>query len=166
MKSGKNLKSKILIAGLILLALSSCNVSNKVENNEKEQIESFLALNDTITFQHTTSGLYYTDLVVGTGPLAVTHDSAFIKHAIMYLNGQVIYSNLATNDTLKIPVNEGFLLAGFDEGLTYMHLGGRALLLVPSSLAYGAYGYMGIPGYTPLLLDVRLVRLKPYPFIK
>jgi FKBP-type peptidyl-prolyl cis-trans isomerase len=166
MKSGKYLKSRLLIAGLILLAPASCSISNKVENNEEEQIRSFLALNDTINFQHTASGLYYTDLEVGTGPLAVTHDSAFIKHAIMYLNGQVIYSNLETSDTLKIPINEGYLLAGFDEGLTYMHVGGRALLLIPSSLAYGASGYMGIPGYTPLLIDVRLARLKSYPFVK
>jgi peptidylprolyl isomerase len=84
----------------------------------------------------------------------------------MYLSGSVLYSNLETDDTLKVLVNEGYLLAGFDEGITYMHVGGRALLLLPSSLAYGASGYMGIPGYTPLLIDVHLVKLKPYPFAR
>ncbi len=162
----KNMRTAILLTGTLLLALASCNMSEKVVNNEDQQIEEFLAINDTITFQHTTSGLYYTDLVVGTGPQAVTHDSAFIKNVIMYLTGRIIYSNLETNDTLRIPVNEGYLLAGFDEGLTYMHEGGRALLLIPSSLAYGELGYMGIPGYTPLLIDVRLVKLKSFPFIK
>jgi peptidylprolyl isomerase len=162
----KYMKSKLLIGGTMLLALVSCDMSSKVDNNEAEKISEFLSLNDTITFVHTTSGLYYTDLVVGTGPQAVTHDSAFIKHTIMYLSGMVLYSNLNTDDTLKIPVNEGLLLAGFDEGLTYMHAGGRTLLLIPSSLGYGASGYMGIPGYTPLLIDVNLVKLKPYPFAR
>jgi peptidylprolyl isomerase len=163
---GKYLKSISLVAGIIFLTLASCSVSNKGDNNEEEQIGSFLALNDTITFQHTASGLYYTDLVVGIGSQPVTHDSAFIKHTIMYLSGSVLYSNLETDDTLKVLVNEGYLLAGFDEGITYMHVGGRALLLLPSSLAYGASGYMGIPGYTPLLIDVHLVKLKPYPFAR
>jgi FKBP-type peptidyl-prolyl cis-trans isomerase len=162
----KYLRTTLLIAGTILLALVSCDLSTKVENNEAEKIGEFLSVNDTITFTHTTSGLYYTDLVAGTGPQAATHDSAFIKHTILYLSGAVVYSNLETDDTLKVTVNEGFLLAGFDEGLTYMHEGGRTLLLLPSSLAYGQYGYMGIPGYTPLLIDVHLVKLKPFPFTR
>jgi FKBP-type peptidyl-prolyl cis-trans isomerase FkpA len=166
MISGKYLKSMLMLVSIIFFMLASCNMSNKVDNNEEEQIGTFLALNDTITFQHSTSGLYYTDLVVGTGPQPVTHDSVFIKHTIMYLSGFVIYSNLATDDTLKVPVNEGYLLTGFDEGITYMHVGGRTLLLLPSNLAYGPSGYMGIPGYTPLLIDARVVKLKSYPFIK
>jgi len=162
----KFMRTKILLTGTLLFAIVSCNLSEKVVNNEEEQITEFLALNDTILFQHTASGLYYADLVAGTGSQAVTHDSAFIKHTIMYLNGSVLYSNVDTNDTLKVPVNEGFLLTGFDEGLTYMHEGGRTLLLLPSSLAYGETGYMGVPGYTPLLIDVQLVKLKPYPFAR
>ena len=160
------IKTHVLIGGILCLALASCDLSSKVENNEEEKIGEFLSLNDTILFLHSTSGLYYTDLIASTGPQAVTHDSAFIKHTIMYLSGAILYSNLETDDTLKVTVNEGFLLAGFDEGLTYMHEGGRTLLLLPSSLAYGEFGYMGIPGYTPLLIDVNLVKLKPYPFAR
>ena len=59
---------------------------------------------------------------------------------------------------------EGALIYGFDEGITFMKAGGKATLLVPSNLAYGASGNgYGIPGYTPLLFDVELVRVKPGP---
>jgi FKBP-type peptidyl-prolyl cis-trans isomerase len=43
-----------------------------------------------------------------------------------------------------------------------MRAGGKALLLIPSKLAYGSTGdYYYVGGYTPLLIDVALVRVKP-----
>jgi FKBP-type peptidyl-prolyl cis-trans isomerase FkpA len=45
-----------------------------------------------------------------------------------------------------------------------MKEGGQALLLLPSNLAYGKSGYYPyIQGYTPLLFDVELVRVKAGP---
>ncbi len=38
-----------------------------------------------------------------------------------------------------------------------MKEGGKAILLIPSSLAYGPYGQNSIPGYTPLLFEVELI---------
>ena len=55
------------------------------------------------------------------------------------------------------------LIAGFDEGITYMKEGGKATFLIPSKLAYGTSGYYTIPGYTPLLYDVQLVKVIPGP---
>ncbi len=60
-------------------------------------------------------------------------------------------------------VAEGYLIAGFDEGILYMKEGGKARFLIPSSLAYGPGGYYTIPGYTPLLFDVELVKVAPGP---
>jgi len=44
-----------------------------------------------------------------------------------------------------------------------MDEGGKATLLIPSKLAYGTSGYYTIPGYTPLLYDVQLVKVIPGP---
>jgi FKBP-type peptidyl-prolyl cis-trans isomerase len=41
-----------------------------------------------------------------------------------------------------------------------MREGGKALFLMPSKLAYGSAGYYSIPGYTPLLFEVDLVKVK------
>jgi FKBP-type peptidyl-prolyl cis-trans isomerase len=41
-----------------------------------------------------------------------------------------------------------------------MREGRKALFLMPSKLAYGSAGYYGIPGYTPLLFEVVLVKAK------
>jgi hypothetical protein len=43
---------------------------------------------------------------------------------------------------------------------TYMREGGKALFLMPSKLAYRSAGYYSIPGYTSLLFEVDLVKMK------
>lgn len=69
---------------------------------------------------------------------------------------------IGITDTLFFPVNEETLISGFDEGITYMNEGGKAMFLIPSFLGYGNSGYY-MPSYTPILFDVELVKLKPGP---
>jgi FKBP-type peptidyl-prolyl cis-trans isomerase len=80
-----------------------------------------------------------------------------------FLNGNIIDTNVGTSDTLIFPVAENYLIQGFDEAITYMKEEGKALLLIPSSLAYGTTGYFSIPGYTPLLFEVYLTRIVKGP---
>jgi peptidyl-prolyl cis-trans isomerase A (cyclophilin A) len=78
----------------------------------------------------------------------------------MLLDGTVFDTNVGKADTLKYRVNEGQIISGFDEGITYMKVGGKATFLIPSKLAWGPTGYAIIPGYTPVIFDVELVRVK------
>ncbi len=163
----KNKKLCLLAAGILIVSFSSCTkIHQRTQADEDIEIANFLLANDTLNFQKTASGLYYLDLETGTGIQPVTHDSVFIIHTIGLLTGPIIYSNEGTTDTLRVTVNEGFLIKGFEEGITYMKAGGKALFLIPSSLAYGASGYMNIGPYTPLILGVYLARVRPYPFSK
>jgi hypothetical protein len=127
---------------------------------EDGMIKEFINNNLSFPFQLKSSGLYYLDLLIGTGPAPATHDTAYVKYTGKFLDGTVFDSNDDIADTLIFPVNEGYLIAGFEEGITYMKEGGIALFLMPSKLAYGPEGYYIIPGYTPLLYRVALVKVK------
>lgn len=147
---------------LSLFLLPSCNLSDDPEDpelNERLQIQNFLSDNDTLDFQLTASGLYYLDYIPGTGLQAETHDTAYIFYAMHYINRTILESNFDTDDTLIKPVNEGKLIPGFDEALTYMKEGGTSLIIVPSKLAYGEQGNYFIPPYTPFIFQVNLVKL-------
>jgi FKBP-type peptidyl-prolyl cis-trans isomerase len=85
----------------------------------------------------------------------VTHDTAYFFYTGYYINGVKFGTNVGTTDTIRRPVNEGWLIAGFDEALTYMREGGRAKILCPSRLAFY--------DYEPLLYDIHLARLVPGP---
>lgn len=153
----------LLFALVLTIALVSCDPGRKFEKQEEDQIASYLSLNTALTFVLKPSGLYYYEVVAGTGRAAVTHDTAYVKYTAKFLDGTVFDTNVGKSDSLVFPINEGWLISGFDEGITYMNQGGKAVFLVPSKLAYGTTGYYQIQGYTPLLFDVQLVRVKPGP---
>ena len=52
---------------------------------------------------------------------------------------------------------KGQMIKAFDEGIALMKVGGKATLVVPSSLAYGDSGSGSIPAYTTLVFDVELM---------
>ena len=156
-----DLRGAILAAGLVMLIASvSCDPSRKYEKQEKEEIEAYLAKNSTLNFAKQPSGLYYLEVVAGTGLQPVRTDSAYVKYTGMFLDGRVFDSNVSSGTLYGFIVGQN--IVGFDEGITHMKAGGKATLIIPSSLGYGASGYYTIPGYTPLLFDIELVKVVPY----
>ncbi len=150
---------------MIMILLASCDPTlnlDDYEAQEKLNTQNFLLNNDTIGFEKKTSGLYYYDLIEGTGPQAETHDTAYVFYAMQYLSTIVFETNFGTTDTLKVVVNEGKFIPGFEEGISYMREGGTALFVVPSSLAFGAEGTYYVSPYTPFLFQVKLVKLKKH----
>jgi FKBP-type peptidyl-prolyl cis-trans isomerase len=163
MKRRKNQITSLFLLGILLIIVISCNVSGKYEKEERARIEEYLTKNPTLNFELKSSGLYYLETTTGTGDLAKRSDTAYLKFTGKFLDGRTFETNVGTDDTLVRPVDEGWFIPGMDEGVTYMREGGKSLLLIPSSLAYGPSGWWPIPGYTPLLIDLELVKLKPGP---
>lgn len=150
-----------LIAIMILLAACWKSMSpEELEAEERLKIQTFQSQNDSLTFVSTQSGLYYHEVKAGTGFKPVANDSVYVFYTMKFINGSFLESNVGSRDTLIFSVGKDHVLAGFDEGVTYMKEGGETLFLIPSSLAYGPGGSYGIAGYTPLLINVNLVRVK------
>ncbi len=149
-------------AAIVLISLGSCDPARKYEKAETESIANYLSSNNTDTFKLETSGLYYMNVLTGTGPAPVKGDTCHVVYTGKFLNGNVFDTNAGGAD-LVFELSEGQIIAGFDEGISYMKEGGKATLLIPSKLAYGTTGYYSIPGYTPLLYDVQLVKVIPGP---
>lgn len=156
------MKTALLTVLVSLFLLPSCDLSSGIDDPaEKERllIHNFLSQNDTIDFELKPSGLYYYEHTTGTGLQAETHDTAYVFYVMNTLNGAMFETNYETTDTLIKPVNEGKLIAGFDEALTCMKVGGTSLILVPSKLAYGETGNYYVPPYTTFVFQINLVRL-------
>jgi FKBP-type peptidyl-prolyl cis-trans isomerase len=165
MSRKKNLVSMLLISAVIF-TLGSCMKSKTAAEYEAEEqlkINNFLSQNPSLTFEQKASGLYFLQTKAGTGALAKKGDTVYVKYTGKFLDGYTFDSNVGTNDTLVFPLHNEpeLMIPGFEEGVSYMNLGSKAKLIVPSKLAYGPYGFLMIAGYTPLIYDMELVKLVP-----
>lgn len=113
----------------------------------------------------TQSGLQIIDTVVGTGPspkpgqICVMHYTGWL-----YENGQKgkkFNSSVDRNEPFEFPIGKHQVIAGWDEGVATMKVGGKRTLIIPPELGYGARGAGGvIPPNATLIFDVELLGVK------
>jgi FKBP-type peptidyl-prolyl cis-trans isomerase FkpA len=120
----------------------------------------------------TTSGsdavttLQVTDNVVGTGATAVAGDTLAVNYT-----GWLYQSGAANSEgpefgssagtSFSFPLGMGQVIAGWDQGLVGMKVGGTRTLIIPSALGYGPNGNSAIPGGAALVFTVQLVSVTP-----
>ena len=115
------------------------------------------ALRDTVT----ASGLHFIDLVRGTGPVPHTGDVVETHYTGWLEDGTKFDSSLDRGEPLQFVLGRGYVIAGWDEGLALMRQGGKARLVIPPDLGYGARGAGGvIPPNATLTFEVELVRVR------
>ena len=113
----------------------------------------------------TASGLQVTDNTVGTGAspkpgqICVMHYTGWL-----YENGQKgkkFDSSVDRNEPFEFPIGQHKVIAGWDEGVATMKVGGKRTLIIPPALGYGARGAGGvIPPNATLMFDVELLDVK------
>jgi len=114
-----------------------------------------------ITAKPTANGLYYIEKVAGKGPKAKTGSKVKVHYTGKLLNGTVFDSSLDRKPAtpFEFTIGQGQVIPGWDEGISLMSAGGKATLLIPSKLGYGAQGSGKIPAYSPLVFDVELISI-------
>jgi FKBP-type peptidyl-prolyl cis-trans isomerase len=110
----------------------------------------------------TASGLYYVITAPGSGEKPQTNQQVAVHYKGTLLNGQ-LFDSSEGKEPLGFAYNTGQMIKGFDEGVGFLGKGGKAILLIPSHLAYGEQGAGGgqIPPFSVLRFDIELVEIKP-----
>jgi len=99
------------------------------------------------------------DLVVGTGPTAVTGDTVTVQYIGTFTNGTKFDSSYDRGTPYVFQVGAGRVIAGWDQGVPGMKVGGKRRLTIPPDLAYGSRGQGVIPPNTTLLFDIDLLSI-------
>ena len=117
-----------------------------------------------MSFITTNSGLQYKDDIVGTGAEITTRSSYAKVHYTGWLKnsdespGEKFDSSRDNNDPLSFPINVGYVIPGWEEGIMGMKTGGKRTLLIPSKLAYGSSGAGDvIPPHADLIFEIELL---------
>jgi FKBP-type peptidyl-prolyl cis-trans isomerase FkpA len=100
-----------------------------------------------------------TDLVVGTGATANTGNQVTVAYS-GWLYDTTKTDGKGTlfdsNSSFPFTLGAGSVIAGWDQGVVGMRVGGQRRLIIPPELAYGATGRSGIPPNATLLFDITL----------
>ena len=113
----------------------------------------------------TASGLQFTDTVAGNGETPKTGQTC-VMHYTGWLyeggkKGKKFDSSVDRNEPFEFPIGQRNVIAGWDEGVATMKVGGKRTLIIPPQLGYGARGAGGaIPPNATLMFDVELIGLK------
>ena len=113
----------------------------------------------------TGSGLQIIDTKIGTGAtpkpgqICVMHYTGWL-----YQNGakgRKFDSSVDRGQPFEFPLGQQRVIAGWDEGVASMKVGGKRTLIIPPELGYGARGAGGvIPPNATLIFEVELLDVK------
>jgi peptidylprolyl isomerase len=113
----------------------------------------------------TPSGLTIIDTKLGTGASPKTGQTCVMHYTgWLYVDGKKgakFDSSLDHGQPFEFPIGAHRVIAGWDEGVATMKVGGKRTLIIPPSLGYGARGAGGvIPPNATLMFDVELLGVK------
>lgn len=114
-------------------------------------------------------GLQITDVETAGGPSAQKNDLLTVNFIIWLGDGRQVDSTDAEGQAFKFTLGTGQVIAGWDEGLIGLGVGGIRRLVIPPALAYGSNGAANssgvyvIPPNATLVCVVRLLALTRQP---
>jgi FKBP-type peptidyl-prolyl cis-trans isomerase len=158
-----------LFVTLLPLAFAACLEGSDYGTNLPpvvpiEQTTFAASLNvDLSKSTKTSTGLYIRDLTVGTGTAATATSRVGVYYAGYLATGELFDDTVSPSTPAGFSLGTNSVIAGWDEGLVGMKVGGIRQLIVPSSLAYGPYGLppgkkgIAIPSNANLVFTVELV---------
>lgn len=139
-----------------------------MRNIEPTAIMNYPKLNDTIT---TMSGLRYIVRKAGIGTKVEPGMTVKVDYAGYLSDGTLFDTSIEAVgrensfdrggypfEPIEFTVGVGQVIAGWDEGLSGMQVGGKRRLIIPPSLGYGMQGSPpAIPRNATLIFDVHLL---------
>jgi len=106
----------------------------------------------------TASGLAIEDTTVGEGAAAASGRTVSVHYTGWLTDGKQFDSSRDRNQPFEFKLGASQVIAGWDEGVQGMKIGGKRKLTIPPALGYGAHGAGGvIPPNATLVFEVELV---------
>lgn len=143
---------------LLLITLVICLLSA----NAAAKTKSRRAPTRAAAFVTTPSGLTYLITKTGTGRVAKRGETVILHYTGTLTNGVKFDSSRDRNQPFTFKLGAGQVIKGYDEGLSKLHIGDQAILVIPPAIGYGVKGAGGgvIPPNATLIFIVELLDIK------
>ena len=142
------------MAGLVgtISILAGCGGDDMTgpETIEDAEFAASLGIN-LANMTKTASGLYYEDIEVGDGESATAGNDVRVGYS-----GRLSDGTQFDSGQFPFRLGAGQVVAGFDEGVTGMRVGGIRRILIPPALGYGNRGSGPVPPGAILIFRIEL----------
>ena len=152
---------------LLLAVAAICSSCKKEEeqtdyaSRDEAIIQAYIKDNNLTGAERQPSGLYIVRTQPGTSTTRPTEgQTVSARYVGTTLDGKVFDQNMAVPDPFSFTLGKGQVIKGWDLGFAVLTKGEKAILLIPSGLAYGTSGNGRIAPNTVLRFDVELVDIK------
>ncbi|RYU87927.1 peptidylprolyl isomerase [Mucilaginibacter terrigena] len=158
------MKKYFFILSMLAVGLASCSKSDPgpvydpVAQAKADDgvIKAYLASHTDITATKDTSGLYYQIITEGTGPVITNDSKVKVSYVGTDINGVKFDQREDYTTTLSASTN---IIAGWKIGVPKVKVGGKILLIIPSTLAYGPYSNGPIPPNSVIIFVITVKEL-------
>lgn len=127
---------------------------------EKEKVASKAYLEKAATEPgavRTESGLIYREVTAGSGASPKATDTVKVHYRGTLVNGTEFDSSYKRNEPAQFQLSG--VIPCWTEGVQKVKVGGKAVLVCPSDLAYGDAGRPSIPGGAALIFEIELLEI-------
>ncbi|HEU4563148.1 MAG TPA: FKBP-type peptidyl-prolyl cis-trans isomerase [Gemmatimonadaceae bacterium] len=154
-----HLLRRLAVAAALPLAFAACGSGSTGPDAPDIENTTFApALGvDLAASTKTSSGLYYRDITVGAGAVVSPGQEVSVHYTGWLSDGTKFDENTAGEVPLTFHLGGGQVIAGWDQGVAGMRVGGKRQLIIPPSLGYGSSDYGPIPGNSILVFDIEVV---------
>ena len=134
-------------------------INDSLQLVEMDRVLEYLSKNQisNIPFDN----IYYKKLSSGSGEKPQANDQVKVHYTGKFLDGKVFDSSIPRKEPLSFTIGKGQMIKGFEIGVKLMQKGEKAVIVIPSALAYGARQRGEIPPFSPLVFELELVDIIP-----
>lgn len=123
----------------------------------RQDVLWYLAVNEMSELKPDSKGIYYKEIVPGTGAQVTSGTKVSVWYKGMLTNGLIFDTNLAGPNRMPMEFIAGQqMIPGFTECILRMKDGGKSVFIIPPELAYGEQQNGAIPPYSALVFVVEL----------
>lgn len=152
-------KPSLLLALLTAVVLPGC--AGTAEQGSTTAAPSAPTSASTSRVHKLASRLVYEDLVVGNGTMADPGLMVSVNYAGTLADGTHVDSSADHGRPYTFQLGAAAVIAGWDQGIKGMRVGGKRKLTIPPDMAYGARGSGDrVPPNSTLIFEVELVGVK------
>lgn len=157
---GKNIETMIKI---VEVYKDQETMSSQQKAKDEQVITAFLK-GKNIQTKRSPKGTYIQTLTAGDGTLPKQGQIMEVKYTGKLLNGTEFDSNNKPGaGLLPVQFGAGGIIPGFEDGLTQLSKGEKAVLFIPSSMAYGSQAPPNIGPDQNLMFEIEVVNIKDQP---